>query len=160
MQMIQMNQIGGLQTDIRHQTSDRRLTSSIFGDRSTQKALKGNKARVFGAISSFTKRFRVKVRPVSETSDVIVCPNTLRFPKIFLWTENEPIQNPARWVILDDNRFSKELETFLRGRGEAKNTVFECLSKSHVDHSIQNKYFEFQIINLILKNKILCFSIH
>ena len=76
------------------------------------------------------------------------------FYKYFCVTENEPIQNPARWVILDDNRFSKELETFLRGRGEAKNTVFECLSKSHVDHSIQNKYFEFQIINLILKNKI------
>ena len=76
------------------------------------------------------------------------------FYKYFCVTENEPIQNPARWVILDDNRFSKELETFLRGTGEAKNTVFACLSKSHVDHSIQNKYFEFQIFNLILKNKI------
>ena len=80
------------------------------------------KTRVGGAISSFIKRLRVKERPVSETSDVIVCP--LRFQKIFLWTENEPIQNPARWVILDDNRFSKELETFLRGTGEAKNTAF------------------------------------
>ena len=76
------------------------------------------------------------------------------FYKYFCVTENEPIPNPARWVILDDNRFSKELETYLRGTGEAKNTVFACLSKSHVDHSIQNKYFEFQIFNLILKNKI------
>ena len=53
-----------------------------------------HKTIIYGAISSFIKSFRVKERPVSETSDVIVCQDTLHFPKIFLWTENEPIQNP------------------------------------------------------------------
>ena len=48
------------------------------------------------AISSFIKRLRLKEKPVFETFHVIVCQDTLNFPKIFLWTEHEPFENPDR----------------------------------------------------------------
>ena len=69
-------------------------------------------------------------------------------------TENESIQKPERWIIYDDNRFSKDLGDFYEWQMIRKHNLFVCLTNSYVFHSVQQKHFEFQISNLIFKNKI------